>query len=160
MKFKQSKLFIDDKKEIATVSIKQSDNYYSNLRKYVNKGYKQIIVPSDVMIKVLKIYFKEKVARILSIELLEEDSDYSIQLDKIINSIEANRDYFVDLIEELNYLAEKSTIEIKSVRFKYRIESRPVDITISVNGILTYNESEISIKEIDNLNSLIIDLLK
>lgn len=160
MKFVKAKLYIDKVKKVKVIPIKLNDNYYTDLRNYVNEGYKQIIVPSDAMIGILKKYFKERIARIHTIELLEEDSDYTYQLNQILESIEDNRDYFVDLIEELSYLSEKSTVEIKSIRFKYRLEDKPVDISISVNGILTYSENTITIKEIDNLKQDIIDLIQ
>lgn len=158
MDYMQSKLFLNSDNSVVDLKLKSSDNYYNTLRKKVDSGYTPIIIPSDLMITILKKYFSAKKARIVKIELLEEDTNYTEQLDELIESLLDSRDNFVYLTDELSFLSEKSNVEIKKIRFKFR-EKELVDISLSVNGMLSYRNNSTTIDIIDNIKDDVFEYL-
>lgn len=158
MDYIQSKLFLNSDNSVVDLKVKSSDNYYDTLRKKVDSGYTPIIIPSDFMVTILKKFFSTRKARIVKIELLEEDTIYTEKLDKLIESLIDSRDNFVYLIDELAFLSEKSNVEIKKIRFKFR-EKELVDISLSVNGMLSYTKNSNTIDIIDNIKDDVFEYL-
>lgn len=159
MSFTNEKLFFNEDYCVDSFELDHS-NYYKSVRSKIDNGYKSIIISSDLMIDILKTFFKKKKATIVKIELLEEDPNYQKQLDSIVSSLKDNRDYFVDLVEELSFLSEDNNIEIKRIRFKFRENTELIDISISLNGLIDYSDNEFTKKELLILKNIISKYLK
>lgn len=160
MNFTSEKLFFNRDYNVYSFEINQSNNYYKDVRQKFDNGYRPIIVSSDLMIDLLKKYFKEEKANIVNIELLEEDYDYQEELNGIIRSLKTDRDYFIDLVEELSFLSETNNIEIKRLRFKYRKDKELIDISISLNGLLNYSDNQATKEELKGIKDVISEYLK
>ena len=85
-------------------------NYYSFLHEADMNGLVQVIIPSSVLISILKHFFKHKKARLVAIKLAEDEDDNIPIINQLISAVNNNRDYFIDLIEELNIPSSFSSI--------------------------------------------------
>ncbi|MGB4589490.1 MAG: hypothetical protein WBI17_09710 [Clostridiaceae bacterium] len=160
MSFINGKIFYNKEYDIDLFEIEKYGNYYNKVREKIDIGYKPIIVSSDLMINILKKYFTEKKADIVKIELLEEDIEYQEHINKMIRTLKSNRDYFIDLIEEISFLSDNDNVEIRCLRFKYTREQELIDISVSLNGSLNYTNNQTTKKELDGLKGIISKYLK
>lgn len=148
MEFNQYKLFIAENfEELEAVKIDGMD-YYSFVRSKMDEGYSQIVISSGIMLRFLKVMFIKKKAKIVKIDFIEDDIQYSEQMDKFVSEVNNDRDYFYELMKELSFLAEQESVEIKNIRVKYRIDGKLVDLSLSVNGLIKAGESGIEDQEI------------
>lgn len=154
----QAKLFLKEKKLI-TKEIPKSKEYYTFVQEYISKGYKQIIIPSDILIELLKyIFLNREKSKIIKIEFLEEDIEFQQEIDLLIHKINnEDRAYFISLLDSIDYVAQEQTAEIKKIRFKYRIDSELIDISISINGLLNYGNSAYVNEEINEISQFIMN---
>ncbi|WP_130860787.1 hypothetical protein [Gracilibacillus phocaeensis] len=142
MNFSQYKLLMTSGNTgIEAMEIDRTD-YYSFVRAKIDEGHSQIIISSSIMLHVLRKMFVEKKAKIVSIDFIEDDTDYLNQMNNLIASVNKDRDYFYDLMEELSFLAEQESVEIKNIRIKYRKNEKPIDLSLSVNGLIKAGENE------------------
>jgi len=160
MAFKSGKIFYDNKYNIELFEIEQNNNYYKYFRDKIDHGFKPIIISSNIMIKILKKYFTENKADIVSIVLLEEDPEYQANINNIITTVKSNRDYFIDLVEEISFLSENDNVEIKSLRFKYRKNQELVDISITLNGSLNYSNNKSTEEELVGIKIILSEYLE
>ena len=140
---KYAKLFID-KNENKMVKIMYSpsqDEYYKIVKEGCTKGYKQIILTSNIMATILKDYFYKCHVEILNIEFMEEDESLKQEINSILTNISEDRAHFAELINTINFLSKESSIDIKKIEMKYKnIENKSIRISIQVNGIYSVNE--------------------
>lgn len=155
MSFTNGKIFFNKEYHVELFEIEQSNNYYKSVREKIDSGYRPIIVSSDIMINILKKYFTEKKADIVKIELLEDDPDYQEDINRIIRTLKSNRDYFVNLVEEISFLSENDNVEIKCLRFKYRRDQELVDISVTLNGSLNYSNNQATKEELYGIKDII-----
>lgn len=142
MKTNQYKIFLKDSQLCLKNNI--GNDYYSFIQELSGEGYKQIIIPSNVLLDLMKNIFKDKKATIKDIDLLEDDDDYNDKIDKIILETQDDRDNFVELFEELRYLSSDQNIEIRKIRFSYKNDNKLIDLSLSINGLIEvlYGESK------------------
>lgn len=160
MDFNQYKLLINSGNTgIEAMKIDRID-YYSFVRAKINEGHSQIIISSSIMLQVLKKMFVEKKAKIVSIDFIEDDYDYLEQMNNLIASVNKDRDYFYDLMKELSFLSEQESVEIKNIRIKYRKNEKPIDLSLSVNGLIKAGENEVVGGEISFMVDSIWDNVK
>ncbi|WP_282799283.1 hypothetical protein ABVR74_02880 [Lactococcus lactis subsp. lactis] len=154
----QAKLFLNKEKLVA-IEIPEEKKYYSFIQEYIQKGYRQIIIPSDILVELLKyIFLKKENSKIIDIEFLEEDEKFQEEIDNLIHKTNnEDRGYFVSLLDHINYVAQDKTVEIKKVRFKYRVDGKLIDISISINGLLNYKNNTNVSNEIKNISQFILD---
>lgn len=130
-------------------------NYYSFLHEADMNGLVQVIIPSSVLISILKHFFKNKKARLVAIKLAEDEDDNIPIINQLISAVNNNRDYFIDLIEELNVLIEQDDMSVESIRLKYRENNKLVDLSISINGILDYSENSFELGVITEVSDYV-----
>ena len=154
----QAKLFLNEK-DLVVKEIPKEKEYYTFVQEYIAKGYKQIIVPSDILVELLKyIFLSRDKSNIIAIEFLEEDEDFQEEINALIHKVNnEDRGYFVSLLDKIDYVAQEQTAEIKKIRFKYRIDSELIDISISINGLLNYRNSTIVTNELKEISQFILD---
>lgn len=160
MKFVQHKLFINSSNEGLIMKVVPDGDYYAFVGKEMKSGLSQIVISSDIMVEILKFFFIEKKAKIVEIDFLEDDKSYKEQFSKLVNEANNDRAYFFKLLEELSFLSIQKTIDIKSIRFKFRRNELPIDIMISVNGLITIGENLEAQSELDFLNDFIWENVK
>ncbi len=160
MEFSQYKLLISDENMGLEAFRIEGSDYYSFVRSKMDERYSQIVISSGIMLQVLRKMFIEKKARIVSIEFIQEDSDYLNIINNLITSVNTDRDYFHDLMKELSFLSEQESVEIKNIRIKYRKNERPIDLSLSVNGLIKAGDNEIVCGEISFMTDSIWENVK
>ncbi|MCH5423565.1 hypothetical protein V6S63_00135 [Lactococcus lactis] len=160
MKTSQYKIFLKNSHLCLKKNI--GNDYYSFIQGLSGDGYKQIILPSNVLLDLMKNIFKTKKANIKDIDLLEDDDAYNDKIDKLILETLDDRDNFVELIEELRYLSSDQNIEIRKIRFSYRNDNKLIDISLSINGLIEvlYGESTEVEKQLDVMIEFIWNRMK
>lgn len=127
-------------------------NYYQFIKEKSQEGFKQAIFDSNTLILILEYIFASKNGDIVEINLLEQDYEYEEFLKKLISEVKHNRNKIILFVKELSFLTRDSSIDIKSIKMKYRDKKgRLFLFKISINGLLTYRDTEIAEEEIDDL---------
>lgn len=160
MEFDQFKLFESkDNKNLESIKTEGAD-YYSFIRSKLGEGYSQIVISSGIMLKVLESMFIQKKAKIVEIDFIEDDIQYSEQMDNFISSVNEDRGNFYELMKELSFLSEQESVEIKSIRIKYRENNEPIDIKLSVNGLITAGVNDVLESELSFMMKVIWEKFK
>lgn len=117
----------------------QSIEYYSFLKEKKNAGYHQVIISSEIFIAFLKYAVVEKKYSLIKIEFMEEDTDFSEIVETLISQFDENPASFAILMDELRAVSEKSSIEIRKISFKGRINNFATQFFIQSNGVIGIN---------------------
>lgn len=156
MIYKKAKLFwkLDDTfKVIFCVPFDDDLEYYVFLKQCHNDGYRQIIITSALMIELVEHFVMEIGLSIFDIEFMEEDQDLQSEVKDLIDKVSKNKAFLGKLITRLNFLSEKSSIDIKRIYIKGRSsENVAINFYLQSNGLIGINnESYIPIsKEISS----------
>lgn len=153
MKMKSGKFYLKND-NITPIEYDKEMDYYKFVKKYNNLGYYQVILPSDVMIEILKYYFCDRKFKIVSVELLEEDDDLSSEINFLIDQIGNDRDFFVDLVERLNFLKSNSSVEIKKIELSSYKNNESTLLYFQVNGVFGIDNDSYE-KEIQYLSEIV-----
>lgn len=127
--------------KIETVIYDETVEYYAFLEKQYCKGYRQIIIPSLLMVKMIKEFSAIYDLKVYNIEFTEDDEDLSEEVNRLIFSIQSNPVYVCLLTDKLEFLSNDSSIDISRISFKGKMkDSLPIDLKIQSNGIVIVNE--------------------
>jgi hypothetical protein len=142
--FKKAKLFW--KKEnmiecICSVPYDETVEYYTFLRNCKEKGYRQVIVTSEIMLQIIRKACLEKSYIVYKIEFAEEDLDLEQDIQDLIQITAKNSAYFGDLVEKIKIFSEQSSIDLRRVYIKGAYEgSNTPRFFLQSNGILGTNK--------------------
>ena len=128
--------------------------YYPFVKERHDAGFRQIIVTSETMIQLIQ---KMVIARfrISEIELAENEDEFGEQVGILLNRIETNPARLSELVSLLDFLAEKSSIEIQRVAFMGRTEDGvAVEGFVQSNGVIGANR-EVSNKIFDIIGAAV-----
>ncbi len=140
MKSIKWKLFRNNEK-IEAVSYDDSINYYSFLEQQYHAGNRQIIIPSSLIVRMLKEFSTKYSLQVYRIELSEDDNSLNEEINSLITSIESNSAYVCVLADRLDFLSSESSIDINRISFKGKTnENYPIDLKVQSNGIIIVNE--------------------
>lgn len=138
------KLFQDKDKKIVAIEYSETDqkNYFEFVRTQHVRGMRQVIVTSELMLEILKVFFLEYNFKIININLAEEDEDLILEIGRILNTVGENRENFIKLLEKLECIANDSSIDIEKIELKsmQKIDNCYINFSIRVNGILSIEE--------------------
>ena len=158
MKYQHGKFFkkgFPSNKELVKIEYSPAkDEYYSFVKKQREKGFGQVIVTSEMMIKIIKDYFLEKKFRIAKIEFMIEDNGLENEVNGILNKLYDDRGYFNLLVDKLMFLIEESSIDIKKIDLKGRSDNKSTSIYVQVNGVFGINENDF-LEESENMIRII-----
>lgn len=141
MRFDKGKLFFD-KEEIRCIPYDESAvDYYAFLKEARTKGYRQVIVTSEVMLDFIMFIYSEKRQKTYKIELMEEDDELETEIKELLRKVDDNPYSISLLIEKLRFLAEKSSIDIKRVYIKGIYQDGAENYFIQSNGIIGVDET-------------------
>ncbi|WP_426348678.1 hypothetical protein ACPWSR_13100 [Alloiococcus sp. CFN-8] len=131
-------------KEIINIGYNPEDytDYYSFVKTQHVLGYRQVILTSEIMIELVKYYFLERKFKVVSIDLMEEDSHLSSDLEYIIEKTTCDRAYFANLIKHLDFISEKSSIDIKKIELAGKENNNYIKTFFQVNGIVGVSRDE------------------
>ncbi|MGG7160221.1 hypothetical protein [Clostridium baratii] len=132
------KMFVDKSNNIVglryTPDIKV--DYYTYIRTKLELGYKQLIITADMMINIIEHMCINRNFNINEIELLENDENQQTVLSNYIELIKNSEKYFYKLMEELKFIKQESSVDIKKVGFIGKsADGKYFRLYIQVNGI-------------------------
>ncbi len=143
MRYRKAKFFWKknhSSKVISCIEYDDETEYYTFIKKCHSQKYRQIIITSELMIDIIKYFAIEKQWLVFEIDLAEDDHELKQDLEVLINNTNQDRIYFHQLIDELCFLSEQSSIDIKRVYIKGRdVEGVAINFFIQSNGIIGIN---------------------
>lgn len=144
---KYFKFFMEENEKIEAIPYLQEDqkSYFKFVKSQYEKGLRQIIITSKIMIKILEEYFIDRKFRISEIKFAEEDIELNGEIEKYLTELERDRGYFLKLLKRLECIANNSSIDIEKLQLisSERVEGSYITISLKVNGILIISENGI-----------------
>lgn len=130
------------------------------MREQHQKGYRQIIVNSEMMIKLLKVLTSDYSLSIVNIEFMEDNIELNNQISYLVDGVNDKKQGAINaLIAQLSLISEESSIDIKSIEIKQTLRQNiknPLYLKIQSNGIISTNNensgflSTVVVKEIED----------
>ena len=144
MKLEKGKLFRSSTATLKRVCSRKweesTTEYYSFIKSCKNEGYRQIIISSEIFIKLIEYFVIQLGFSIVKIEFMEDDDEFSKNISILILNMEKDRAFYSDLQDQLRSISEKSSVEIKRVTFKRRNISLAERCFIQSNGVIGVNQ--------------------
>lgn len=144
MKFEKGKLFRNSTATFRKVCSRKweesTTEYYSFIKSCKNDGYRQIIISSEVFIKLIEYFVVQLEFSIVKIEFMEEDDDFLENIDALISNMEKDKAFYSILQDQLKSISEKSSVEIRRVTFKRRNKMLAEQCFIQSNGVIGVNQ--------------------
>lgn len=141
---KQAKIFRRVVKNIYSfklVDYPSSESYSSLIKEQKKHGYRQVIINSEIMIKIiLKALDNTKI--VLKDIVLQDsvDSDYREEIQRKIKKCNDNSNVLTELLTSLAWASEEDSIDIDKIKFAYELNDEFHYITIICNGVLSGSE--------------------
>lgn len=153
MIYQKAKLFWkvqNQQKKVFCIPFDDKSDYYTFLKEYHTNGYKQIILTSEFISYLMEYFAIEKKILVYKIEFMEEDTDLSEEINRLLYLVSVEKIYFSKLMEHIRFLSEKSSIDIKRAYFKGRnIKKDAVNFYLQANGIIGVDRG--NYEEISNI---------
>lgn len=157
----KGKLFIDEKKNIKIEEYDYNNiDYFEVIKREKIKGFKQVILTSEIMINLISNYFYLRRFRIIKISFIEEDETLLEDANYYIDNLKRNRNSFKDLEDWLEVLNSDDSIDIKQVIIQGKSTESENEITIilNVNGTFITEDAYFK-KESEYLKNNLMTLL-
>lgn len=148
MKLKEGKIFRNSKSVSKNIEIitkeydKTKNEYYNFIKRQGNLGLKQVIITSEIMIKLMEHYIISRKFDIYKIDFIVEDKTLNDEINIYLSKIKEDRAILGHLLNHLKFLAYEDSIDIKSITLQGR--ARKIDkesrIIIKVNGLFSISE--------------------
>lgn len=142
MQYQKSKFFWKQEnghKLIISEPYDDDREYYSYLKEKRNVGMSQVIITSRLMIELIKIVYTQYNGSVFKIEFAEDDDELDAQTKRILESLQTERAYLADLLDLLQALNEKTSIDISRVYFRLDYQGQNIVAYVQANGIVGVN---------------------
>lgn len=126
-------------KKVESILYESTSSYYEFIKSAQIKGYKQNIITSDIMIKILENFLFSYNVTINEIIFLEEDYELESEIKNLINKININSLYWIQLKERLLFLSNTDSIDIKKISFRCNTEKYQFLVDVFINGLFSVN---------------------
>ena len=90
-------------------------DYYALILEAQKKGCRQVILTSDIMIKIAEAFLTTESATITDIAFFVEDDNLQKEIAKLIELMRQNSAYWGALKDKLKFLSEDDSIDIKKI---------------------------------------------
>lgn len=117
-----------------------TDNYSSFIKANREQGLRQVIINSEIMIKILVSVVKDENSVIQQVKLNNyNDEDIQNEIDNIARGVKTNRTNIGELVRVLSWASEDNSIDIETVTIAYMNNeiNKFESIDIFCNGILS-----------------------
>ncbi|MBD5836029.1 hypothetical protein [Lactobacillus delbrueckii] len=142
MQYQKSKFFWKQEnghKLIISEPYDDNCEYYSYLKEKRNVGMSQVIITSRLMIELIKTIYTQYKGSVSKIEFAEEDDELDEQTNRILESLRNERAYLTNLLELLQALNEKTSIDISRIYFRLEYQDQDIAAYLQANGIVGIN---------------------
>lgn len=140
MVYKKAELFWkanNISKDVFCIQYDDNVEYYTFLKQYHDNGYRQIIITSEIMVGLIEHFVLENDFCVYDIVFMEDDQDLTDEISQLLPMLSNNKAFLGKLVEKLNFLSEKSSIDIQRIYFKGRTtEKIAVNFYLQSNGII------------------------
>jgi hypothetical protein len=156
MQYEKAKFFFDDKKgNVHCIPYNDKIDYYSFIKRYREEGYNQLIITSQIMISLIQFLVLEKNLIVYEVKFMEENIELDEKIKILLSKLKFDLSLLPYFLDELRFLEDKSSIEIKKISFKGRDEAgNAINLYIQVNGIIAINS-----EMYDCLSTLLVEFL-
>lgn len=124
---------------ICYFSYDRNNDYYAFIQEMLRQGYRQCIITSDIMIKIIEHYVLSGNTEVISIDFMIEEDELKKDISHLLELMKNNLGYWVVLKKRLSFLSKKDSIEIKKVSFRLKKGSGSL-FKIYANGIIAVSE--------------------
>lgn len=114
-------------------------DYYAKVKTITNKGYRQIIFASPIMLALIEHFLLSHNSCIVNIEFTKEDEELGT-IKSLLDMMKINKTYWNVLKEKLELLS-KHDIDIKRVEMKVMDNDVEYLMSIQVNGVVTVTDN-------------------
>ena len=105
MKTKLGKIFRDKMSgKLIAVEYQPGDGYYSLVQREQQIGHNQVIITSNIMLRISEILLTQYAFDIASIEFMVEGEDFEDEIRALILALKDNKAYWASLKEKLQFL--------------------------------------------------------
>lgn len=115
------------------------DDYYAKVKTITNKGYRQIIFTSSVMLSLIEHFLLSHNSCIVNIEFTKEDEELDM-VKSLLDMMKINKTYWSVLKEKLEILS-KHDVDIKRVEMKVMDNDVEYLMSIQVNGVVAVTDN-------------------
>lgn len=147
MRLKEGKIFRNSiNKESREILSKEYDktknDYYGFVKKHNEIGLKQVIITSEIMIKLIEVYVLSRKFNINRVEFMVNDSILDDEINRYLHDMKKDRANLVYLLNHLKFLSHDESIDIKSIELQGKeIETdKTCRLIIRVNGLFSISE--------------------
>lgn len=139
LKTKIGKIFRDKiSGKLITVEYQPADGYYSLVQREQQIGHSQVIITSNIMLRISEMLLTKYAFDIAGIEFMVEGEDFEDEIHTLILALKDNKAYWASLKEKLQFLQKEDSVEIKKISFKSSQSGELLDVF--VNGIFISSE--------------------
>ena len=111
MKTKIGKIFRDKiSGRLITVEYQPADGYYSLVQREQQIGHSQVIITSNIMLRISEMLLTKYAFDIVGIEFMVEGEDFEDEIHTLILALKDNKAYWASLKEKLQFLQKESTV--------------------------------------------------
>ena len=114
------------------------DDYYAKVKTITNKGYRQIIFTSSIMLALIEHFLLSHNSCIVNIEFTKEDEELDT-IKSLLDMMKINKTYWSVLKEKLEILS-KHDIDIKRVEMRIA-DGTGYHVSMQVNGVVTVTDN-------------------
>ena len=116
-----------------------ADDYYAKVKTITNKGYRQIIFTSSIMLALIEHFLLSHNSCIVNIEFTKEDEELGT-IKSLLDMMKINKTYWNVLKEKLELLS-KHDIDIKRIEMKVMDNDVEYLMSIQVNGVVAVTDN-------------------
>src|SRR5699024_1555428 len=141
---KQAKIFrkvLNNIYSFKLVDYPETKNYSELIKEEKLKGYRQVIINSEIMIKIITNAMQKKDIILKSITLNDAvDQYFREEIDMKVKQCRDNPLVLSELLTNLAWTSEDGSIDIEKVAFAYLTNDQFHYITVICNGVLSVTE--------------------
>lgn len=141
---KQAKVFRKIQSNIYNfrlVDYSANKNYTSFIKEEKVNGFRQVIINSEIMIKIITYAVQDKSVVLKNIILNDSvDKGFHEEINLKVKEIVGNPLALLELVKNLAWTSEDGSIDIEKIGFSYEVNNNYHTITIICNGVLSGTE--------------------
>ena len=117
--------------------------YYELIKKASDDGFRQCIITSDIMIRVIEHLLFDNNGELNSIQFMIDDEELQAEVGALIKRMKNNSALWSKLRDKIEFLDNSESIEIKSIELRCKTVDSFL-IKLLANGVICVSENQYS----------------